>query len=502
MAPTVNKHRPALPGGSCFPAAGPRLLTALTVSALAFGISAAQAGEWTIDPRISIEESYTDNVRSTSNGREGDWLTTTAAGLRISGKGARAEVFFDGEIAHDEYLDTAGLSGERINVLGKGTAELYENVLFVDASIASVVQDIARSGAISGIDRSQSSNQTQVTNYTFSPYVKNRFGNWADSELRYSFSGVMYDQTSTSNTPSPSSDAVTHRFSGDVTSGQRFRRLLWSLNADHTLIDRKSSNDFESTTVEARGEYVLTRRISLLGRLGYETIDDNSSVDISGLTWRAGARFTPGPRTEARLEIGRRFDDTILSGDFSYQVDEKTFIKAIYEETISTQQGALNDQLAGFIIDDQGQLVDPSTGLPADPASTNLDQTDNTFRQKDLKIVFSGVRMRNRFNLTSFLTERKFDIDNTDETIYGVQGFLNRQLSRRLDGEIRASYSKTTDPRNAGGKDAILRAGLSFGYDFSQTFRGTLAYDYLNRDNESGTGQMENVFSLRLRKTF
>ena len=60
-----------------------------------FLCSSVEAGEWSIQPRANVEQSFTDNVRSVSDGAESDLITTASAGIGVSGVGRRLQLNFD-----------------------------------------------------------------------------------------------------------------------------------------------------------------------------------------------------------------------------------------------------------------------------------------------------------------------------------------------------------------------------------------------------------------------
>ena len=53
------------------------------------------AGEWTITPRVNVEQSVTDNVRSVSDGAESDFITTANAGVSVAGIGRSLQLNFN-----------------------------------------------------------------------------------------------------------------------------------------------------------------------------------------------------------------------------------------------------------------------------------------------------------------------------------------------------------------------------------------------------------------------
>ena len=155
----------------------------------------------------------------------------------------------------------------------------------------------------------------------------------------------------------------------------------------------------------------------------------------------------------------------------------------------------------GFLRDDEGLLIDPDTGLPADPNELPFDLRDRSFKQRRLVVALTGSRGRNRFSLSGFYTTREFTSGaDDDETIVGGAGSLNRRLTPQIDAGVNASLSATTE--GGGGDDQIWRAGVFVGYNLSESLRGAIRYSFLHRQRDGEGDLTENVLAVSLRKDF
>ena len=457
----------------------------------------AQAADWTVTPRIEGQQTLTDNAENSADDRETDTITTVSAGVGVRGTGARLDLNLDYDLSFDQFWRTGGQTGYRQDGLADATAELLEDFFFFDARGAISQEDVLISGATAATRRNTNDNQTVVINTAVSPYFRNRFGGFAESELRYEYDTVLFrnaDQGNTNNTPG---DEFTHRASVRLNSGTDFTVLGWSLSGTAT----RTSNNFDRDTGEGSLSYRVNRFIQLLGSGGYEEInDDDIQDDRDGLFWSGGVRLTPGPRTELRVEYGRRFDDDVWSGDFTYRFSPRTTITASYGEDILTGQEVLPDRRNRFIRDDQGNLVDPATGLPPDPNDPLLDLTEDAFRQRQLTVALSGTRGRNTFNLSGFYTEREFDVDTSDDDeSIGFAAQFSRQLKPNVNGGLEGSYSETSG--GTSGSDTI-RATAFLQYTLTETLSGNLSYNFLRRARDNEGNITENAVTVSLRKDF
>src|ERR671939_43424 len=70
----------------------------------------ASAGDWTITPRITAQEIYTDNVLLTPTNRRSDFITTVAPGLSIPGESPRLQAKVDYAPTLQHYALTPDLN--------------------------------------------------------------------------------------------------------------------------------------------------------------------------------------------------------------------------------------------------------------------------------------------------------------------------------------------------------------------------------------------------------
>ena len=67
-------------------------LSAVVLSAIVLPVS---AGEWTITPSLSVNETMTDNVDQVEKHRTSSLVTNIAPGINVVGTGDRVKVRFD-----------------------------------------------------------------------------------------------------------------------------------------------------------------------------------------------------------------------------------------------------------------------------------------------------------------------------------------------------------------------------------------------------------------------
>ncbi|MEX2615425.1 MAG: TIGR03016 family PEP-CTERM system-associated outer membrane protein [Alphaproteobacteria bacterium] len=476
---------------------------AVCVSALFVGaVNMPAAGaEWTITPQVAVEQSVTDNARSTSTDEKADLISTASAGISVDGIGRHLQLSFDYSISQDKFWDNSDLDGFRQSMLGAGRMSVYEDYVFLDTRASLSQQSLQRNGGEAATDRTIGTNdQTTILNYSITPNYAYRYGNWAESDVRISYNQIQFLESDVGSAAVQPEDSRTISFETLVRSGPNFSRNAWQLIGNTNFTDDNSDRDL----LEFSNEYAWTRHFSLLGRVGREVIENAgiNADDSATIFWRGGARLTPGPRSSIRVEYGRRFDEPVFSGDAIYRFSSRTTVLATYEVTVQTDRERLTQNLNNLVLNNENVLVDPITGLPGSPNSSEFDFEEQATKEERFTIALNGARGRNTFGLNSSVATRTELAADTEETIVTFGGNINRRIWPDLTGGIVTSYSATTES-DIGVEDMTVNGGMFLRYSIFEDVTGTLQYNFLYRDSDVDTNDLrENVISVGLSKTF
>lgn len=456
--------------------------------------STAVAADWIFTPFVGIREAYTDNVLSTATDTESDFLTTLNAGFTIDGIGNRLNLRGSYDGAYDFYADTSDLNGFRHSLLGSANAELVQDHFFIDGQIAYTPENLSDTGASSAIDRTLSSDQTQVLNYSISPYYLQRFGGTAVGIARYRFSQLRFDETDVGGATSNPGTETTNEINLILENGRDFSRTSWTVEAFGIDTDVQDGDDLKRGTFVASGQYSINRNVALLGITGYDEFDGENidNDEISGAFIGAGVRLTPGPRTDLSLGYGYRYGDSIWNMDFSYIVSSAAILTASYTVDVGTGGQAYTNR---DVLDEDGELVNTNF--------SNSDFVATTTKFETFDIGVSGTRGVNGYSAGASYEKRDFLTTNTNDETVAAFGRYSRELSPKLGVAVDGSWSKIVEPATPGTANTTLRAGAALNYRFGDNFTGSLAYNYYDRDADIAADNItENVISVSLNKSF
>jgi uncharacterized protein (PEP-CTERM system associated) len=370
-------------------------------------------------------------------------------GAQVRGDGARVNFAFDYRLT----LDTIFSEGTDFNLrnegIGFGRAELVEDMLFVDVT-GSVSQPIidpqGRTGSNPSVGRQ---NRSDVVGGSFSPYLLNRFGGVAESELRYRYAYTYVGDEQVG-------DTQTNEVLARLSTGPDFSRLRLDGIAEYSnTTSDDPTGDLERSTLRLDAQYGLVRQFFLLGSIGYEKIDTQSlNDDPDGPIWYVGFLTQPGPRTELRLTWGRRYDEPDINGSLTYRITPRLIFQASYRHVLETTQ----QQFSIFQLQQNefGELVDPITNLPVDITDPRFGLRTEPYRANRFRASLTGNYERNTVTLAGSTEEREYDVRDNERYVSAQLGWT-RQLAPETDLFAGVGWRRV----DSGNTPSSVLAGLS-----------------------------------------
>jgi len=499
--------------GACGAPAASGLSCVLGGLLLGFAAGGSEAAEWRLVPTLSLEQAFTDNARLSRPGtEEADALTTVTPSLRLTGESGRLNVNLNAALSVIRYWDNSELDNDQQNLSYSGSAEVVRDLFFIDTRAAISEQTVDNRGPISVIDQATpEANRTSVKTYSISPYLRNRFGRFAESELRYTFSQVFSGALS---------DTTSNRISESLRSGDDFSRLRWVANA--SISEREASGQPTTNTLfgTARDskeylatfapEYALNRFVTLLGMLGYEKIEDPTLAnEPDGPIGNLGVRVRPGPRAVVSGLVNYRFEETYVTGEGSYLLGPETQIDVSYTRGIRTSQSLFEEQLTFLAADEEGQFIDARNESPFRLGDPSFNLSGQAFTQKRFDVRLRSTLPRDTIVLNAFHETRESDQADRGlptQTVLGASASWLRQLTPTMDFslDLRVTDTDFGDGGIGGGRqDQYYLGRTSLRMLLSDTFSVSFNYDVAVRESTSSASDLqENVVSVTARKTF
>jgi uncharacterized protein (PEP-CTERM system associated) len=448
----------------------------LSMSAIAQEVAPEQtmdvAGRraWLIVPRVSLQETFTDNANLVAGNRQSDWITDVAPGIRIDGRTKRLKLNADYSVHQFFYAQGSRADQTQQSLNSKGTLEAVENLLFVDMSGSIMQQSVSAFGTQSASAYSANSNSTETSIYQVSPYVKGKFAGYVDYEGRYSRT-TMSSKAST--VPRSDSDVWSGKLGGDTP----LTALGWSADADRQSTDYQVGRSNESEHWRGFLIYRVNPQLNVSVSGGQER-NNYVSTDLQSFnTHGFGVDWRPTDRTQVSGFKEKRFFGDGHTVTFSHRMPQSSvkYTDSRDVMVLPTQSGTTFmtafDQLfaifATSIPDEAARTVAinnvlaalqiaPNTFLPA---SLQMGQA-SVQRRQELSYVLLGARnsmtlslIRTRSEGLGTLVLDGFDLSRT--TSYTQQG-VNLGWSHQLSGlstlNVVGSQSRYTSGNDLNGQ--------------------------------------------------
>ena len=488
------------------------------------GWPVAQAADWKFVPTIGLTETYTDNVRLLTDGKnESANITQISPGINITANGQRLK-FQANYVLQNSYY--SGVTSEsKTNHLLHSNAFLafVENLFFVDGNANITQQNLTPFGQVSDNNLNLSNNKVEVKTYNVSPYFRHNFDNKVTGELRYSYDSVISSATTQSKS-SPNSTSDNVRF--NLASGSAFKSINWGANYNVQNIHFERQAPLETEMLILNFGVNITPLFKATATAGHEK---NSYVSIGekppGNFGTVGFAWTPSQRTNLVFNAGQRFFGKTFGLTFNQRARMSVWSLG-YNEDVTTTRGqfllpATNDtsaflnQLWQTTISDAAtrqQRVDNfirDAGLPASLAQPINTFTNQVFLQRGLQgsIGLTGVQNTIVFNLFNNIRE-PLSTGGLDAVLNpsllrkikqtGVNGLWNLQFSPRTNASFNAGYSKAeTLETTLADNTKTLRASIS--RQLQQKLKASVEVRRLQRKSTIMAGNYkENAITLYL----
>lgn len=445
------------------------------------------AGDWKVIPRLTAEETYTDNVGLSARNRSADFITTVTPGISVRGKSARLISSIDFNRQERFYADHSQFDGGNNQMQAALDSTLVKNWLFFDINSRMSQQSIDNRLSFTRVDRGNNGNLNDVTSYELTPHINHTFGSLGSMDLSYERQSISrtLSNPNASNGPSffngaaSSSDADS--FTLDLRSGSATGRFPVGLNAS----SRKAA--FQNGRVEkfkhlgGDVSYVWSSDFRFTGRGGY---DDNQFSSLrgvnSGPTWSIGGTWTPSPRTSVMVDWGDHFfgkavkvhaDHKLRRWHFSFNYDKDARTNSDYERAL--QLIPLFDGDGQPVFDPNGQVF-----VPIDSPGANID----VFIEKNMTAQIAYKLRRGEVHLSFFQANRVHQSTARTDRNRGVSFDIDHALRPRLHASLGAQWHQNKDSTlpTSGTYYSIFP---SLNYDLSRHATARLRYEYTVSDH-------------------
>ncbi|HMM75064.1 MAG TPA: TIGR03016 family PEP-CTERM system-associated outer membrane protein [Gammaproteobacteria bacterium] len=459
---------------------------AMVAGAAATSAPEAIAGEWRIQPRLGLSETYTDNALlvDENNDPSSDWVTTVSPGISVFGRGRGLTMTTEYTAQKQVYLNNSDQS-QLTHLLQNNTrAEVVRDQVFVTA-FASMYPTIRNTlGQISNRNRNarDTANRADAVSYGFAPELRHKFGTWANMTGRVQWSDVSTgDEGGSGIGGGQMLDGLIN-----IESGRRFQRFEWGSSFSRRENDggdtgRRSLFQRWNNTLN----YRLNRFVRLNSGVGYEFNDFSTDGGglRSGLNWQLGATVFPTPRTSITGSFGERSFGSTKSFGFSHRW--RHFIATgAYSEDLHTTAEMLRDQQVFTVVDAFGNpVIDPLGNADPSLPLNQLGLTDDVFISRNFNANVAFNRKRNSFSVRVNRNDQESTRTGISDSLLGFGGSWTHRFSYRLAAGLNADW-QTRESDNVRETSDFVAFSPYVDYTIGPHVSSRLSYQYM--DSVSG----------------
>lgn len=359
---------------------------------------------WVIAPRVTVQETITDNVSLGFGNKTSDQVTEVSPGIGIEGNTARLKLHLDYKL-RELYYAQGSRGNASYNALNSfATLEAIENLFYVDMTGVISQQTISAFRTQSTGDYNINNNSTETSTFRLSPYFKGRFGGLADYEARYTRSMLRTKSSFVS-------DADIDEFSGKLSGNTPLALLTWMADADRQKNDYSLGRSTEGDRLRGFLSYQIHPEVKLSGSVGQESNDYISFQKQSWNTHGYGVDWTPTDRSKVsvfretrffghghKVELSQRFPLSMVK--YTDTRDVSALPMRFSSIGLGTIYDLLYAQLASATIPvgmtraDYTNALLNAAGIPADTqvVSGFLSSQVSLQRHQDLTMLLRGAR--------------------------------------------------------------------------------------------------------------
>lgn len=490
-------------------------------------------GGWTILPRITAEEAFTDNVYEVQSPRRWDLTTVLSPGVIVLGDTSRVQLRLNYAPTLEMHVEAGdqNVLAQQLNAVG--TVTLVPDLFYVDVrALAGVQATNGGLGGLGGLGQTgtgpvtassvaptteqglSKGNRSQTAIISISPYILNQFGDFGTLKV-----GASFSQSSTSELkgfapiPLVSQGTNSQTQSGleeyaQFQTGDEFAVLRDTFSADgrQTTSSGTGSNYSSRETANNRLDYEISRSIDVYGQVGWENINYSGAngVNINGPTWEIGTVLTPNPDSQLMIGYGRQNGGDSFTFSGRYSITARTTLTGSYNNGVGTQLDQLGNQLGQAGVANDGSLVNSQTGGPLFVGNNALGVSGGVFRFNYLSFNATTFLDRDEFALTVAHSEETQIGRGTSGASNGVWTgtlFWTRQFTADLVGSATASYSLGSPI--AGEQSNSLLTSLSLQYILSETVSTFVRYSFYDRQSKiAGLSFYQDLVLVGITKQF
>jgi uncharacterized protein (PEP-CTERM system associated) len=447
-----------------------------------------------IEPRVGLQESFTDNVLLATTKAEADFVTRPVVGADILLNTGRAVGSLATQLSYDQYASHTELSGASLYANGNATYTVVPDFLFLEGE-GTVTNGTVSTFGTSAIDRAGTGGRLQLSTYSVGPHVSTTLGDVADLEVQGRFAQVAFTAGDKSAVPILPADSIIGMSSVMLDTGQRFVgfELQTSGNFEHDNHDYQLYNGIQTIFVR------ILPQLRLIARGGYESITQPKVISITKPVWSGGLELSINEKSTVTVETGERYGHPVWNANALLQFSDRFFATMRYAEVLEPSQISISSSFADFVT--QNRL------LPVPLVSPNFALNGNIYTQTSLNKT-AEARMayvwdEDSVNVDTSWIDRRFEPDGTHDRTLISSVEYTRHINPVLSADARLSFAHTyASPLYGASQSYGGEVDLLYDLNSTMSLRAGYGVTRQSRYTPAPLDLSENVVFAAIQKRF
>ncbi|MBE0469743.1 MAG: TIGR03016 family PEP-CTERM system-associated outer membrane protein [Methyloprofundus sp.] len=430
-----------------------------------FAQTPAFAIDFRLTPSLTIQETYSDNIRLAAKGQEkGAFVTEISPGFSLNGmNGGRLSANLNYRMQN--LFNSGGDGSTRINhQLQFDTAyQVVRNRLNIAARSTVSQQNISN---LRGGDNINNLNaRTNIWTAGASLNWTPHFGQFANANVNIDFDYVGNDNAEQLANSMNLSESIS------LVSGSDFKHITWNANFDNTSNFRENEEDVSFQNTNATVRAWVSRRFNFFGTVGhannsFQGLDSNTNgvfytlggqwkpnwyFDIEagyGNNWHVSSNLSLSQRTRLSVGYNDRSVGLNTGGAWNASLYHNTRRSAwnfTYTEDTTTVQQILLADTPFIFVDAGGNPLLGNDGRPIIFNASLPTLSNDVLVRRVANASVSYTTGKSSFQLGGFYEKRDYQNSTADQqTVYGADASWNWQFSLRTGLFLSPSWQRIT----------------------------------------------------------
>lgn len=451
-----------------------------------------------VEPRVGLQESFTDNVLLSTTKADSDFVTRPIVGADVLLNTGRTMGSLSTQLSYDQYVNHTELSGWSLYANGSASYSLVPDFLAIEGD-GTVTNGTVSTFGTSAIDRTGTGGRLQLSTYSLGPHLTTTLDDFADLDIQGRFAQVAFTSGDKSAVAMLPSDSILGLGSMMLDTGKRYGAVELQTGGNYEQ-DNHSYELYNATqSIFLTPLPELLPQVRLIGRGGYESISQPGIVSIHEAVWSAGAEVTINEKSSVTVETGERYGHTVWNANALLQFSDRFFGTLRYAEVLEPSQISVNSSFSDFV--SQSRLLPVPLVSPSFALSGNIYSQTSLNKTAEARLAY--VWDDDSVTITSSWTDRRFEPVGTHDRTLLTSLAYTRRIAADLRADLQFGYAHTyASPVYGASQTYGGEIDLAYDLNSTMTLRGGYGMTRQSRYTPTPMDLSENVVFAAIQKRF